>query len=187
MIVSKSHRFVFAHVPKTGGIAMRAALAPYEDESLRLPAHDTLGDLAASHPETRGYFKFAFVRNPWDRLVSFYTYACAVLSRTLPQIQDFDGMLRALDRDEAWTRDIHAMRAQCDFTAGADFIGRFERMDRDFAQACDRAGIETALAHRNASQHRPYTTYYNDWSRSFVATRYSKDIAAFGYQFEAVS
>jgi hypothetical protein len=187
MIVSRSHRFVFAHVPKTGGIAMRAALAPYEDASLRLPAHDTLSDLAASHPETRGHFKFAFVRNPWDRLVSFYTYARAVLSRTLPQIQDFDLMLRALDRDEAWTRDIHAMRAQSDFTAGADFVGRFEQLDNDFAQACDRAGIAATLGHRNASQHRPYATYYTDWSRSFVAARYASDVATFGYRFEAAA
>lgn len=186
MIVSASRRFVFAHVPKTGGISMRAALAPFADETLsHLPAHGTLADLVASHPEMGGHFKFAFVRNPWDRLVSFYTYARAVLARTLPQIQDFEEMLRALDRGEAWTNTIHAMRPQSDFTAGADFVGRFERLDGDFAQACGRAGIETTLAHRNASQHRHYATYYDGWSRSFVARRYRADIEAFGYRFGA--
>ncbi len=77
------------------------------------------------------------------------------------------------------------MRPQSDFTVGADFVGRFERLDRDFARACERVRIAAALAHKNASQHRPYATYYNDWSRSFVAARYASDVETFGYRFEA--
>jgi chondroitin 4-sulfotransferase 11 len=188
MIVSTGHRFVFAHVPKTGGIAMRAALAPYADARLsHLPAHDTLADLAMRMPETSGYFKFTFVRNPWDRLVSFYAYARAVLTRTLPQIVDFDWMLRALDRDEEWTRTVHALRPQSDFTSGSDFIGRFERLAGDFTRACAHIGIAPVLSRRNASQHLAYSTYYDNWSRSFVAARYVGDIEAFGYRFEAAS
>ncbi len=186
MIVSASHRFVFAHVPRTGGISMRAALTPYVDPRLtHLPAHGTLDDLAAAHPGTGGYFKFAFVRHPWDRLVSFYTYARNVLARTLPQIESFDGLLRAVDRDEPWTRGIFALRPQGDFVAGTDFTGRFERLAADFAQVCARLGIAPDLGRRNAFAHPPYAQCYDDWSRGFVAERYRRDIEEFDYRFEA--
>ncbi|MGH6870204.1 MAG: sulfotransferase family 2 domain-containing protein [Rhizomicrobium sp.] len=192
MIVSASRRFVFAHVPKTGGISIRAALAPFADESLRLPAHETLAGLAARLPQTRGHFKFAFVRNPWDRLVSFYAYARRFLARTLPGLQtlSFEDMLRALDRHEDWTHDVHAFRPQSDFVRGADgapladFVGRFERLETDFDLACARAGIAARLTHRNASDHRPYAACYTAWSRDFVAARYRTDIEAFDYRFE---
>ncbi|HEY2069764.1 MAG TPA: sulfotransferase family 2 domain-containing protein [Rhizomicrobium sp.] len=189
MIVSSRHRFVFAHVPKTGGISIRAALEPFADKANGIGVHDTLNTLLAARPETRAYFKFAFVRNPWDRLVSFYFYARRFLARPVPQLQSlsFEGMLRALDGGEAWTAGIFAMRPQTAMVAGADFTGRFERLAQDFATACTRIGIAPTLPRKNASDHLAYATYYNDWSRSFVTRHYAGDVDTFGYRFEAVS
>jgi len=191
MIVSNSHRFVFAHVPKTGGISMRAALGPFADGQSavrRDTTHETLPSLIAREPRLAGHFKFAFVRNPWDRLVSFYVYARENLRPTYPQMQgvDFDGMLRLLDCDTPWMRDLFVMRRQCDYVAGADFIGRFEEMDSDFARVCTQLNIRTALPKKNSSRRGAYTGYYNAWGRDFVARRYAQDIQKFGYSFEAV-
>ena len=191
MIVSESHRFVFAHVPKTGGISMRAALEPFADgqsAALRETTHETLPALLEREPRLAGYYKFAFVRNPWDRLVSFYVYAREKLRPTYPQMQDvdFSGMVHLLDRDTAWLRELFVMRPQTDYVSGADFVGRFEDMDSDFARVCAQLNIRAALPKKNASQHGAYAGYYDDWSRGFVAARYTKDIQQFGYTFEAV-
>jgi chondroitin 4-sulfotransferase 11 len=192
MIVSDTHRFVFAHVPKTGGISVRAALEPFADGQAAVlgeTTHETLPALLARQPRLAGHFKFAFVRNPWDRLVSFHVYARARLKPTLPQMQqvDFTGMLRQLDADAAWLRGIHAMRPQHAHVAGADFVGRFEDLDGEFGRVCARLDIAAVLPRKNASPHAPYAAYYDDWSRGFVAARYRTDIEQFGYAFEATS
>ena len=91
MIVSHRHRFIFFAVPRTGTHAIRTALGPvlgdddWQQQSLtaevRMPVaalarfnhgHLTLRQVQASLPSTvwRDYFKFAFVRNPYDRFVS---------------------------------------------------------------------------------------------------------------------
>jgi Sulfotransferase family len=192
MIVSDAHRFVFAHVPKTGGISVRAALEPFADGQsavLRETTHETLPALLARAPHLAGHFKFAFVRNPWDRLVSFHVYAREKLKPTYPQMRhvDFTGMLRQLDADAAWMRDLFATRPQHAHVAGADFVGRFEDIDSDFGRVCARLNIAASLPKKNASQHGPYAGYYDDWSRGFVAARYRADIEQFGYAFEAKS
>jgi len=191
MIVSESHRFVFAHVPKTGGISIRAALEPFADgQSVahRETTHETLPALLAREPRLGGHYKLAFVRNPWDRLVSFYIYGREKLRPTYPQMQDIDfsGMLRLLDQDTPWVRNLFVMRPQTDYVSGADFVGRFEHMDGDFARVCAQLNIRAALPKKNTSRHGAYAGYYDDWSHGFVAARYAKDIQQFDYAFEAL-
>jgi len=193
MIVSSSHNFVFVHVPRTGGISVSGALEPFADVPAdpAIQTHDTLAVLLARHPETAGHFKFGFVRDPWERLVSFYAHARRYLAPTVPEMQslDFPGMVRALDRDEPWTRRIFAFRPQRDFFCDengaqlADWIGRFERLEQDFRTVCRRIGVSAALPLRNASEHGPYPEYYDARSRDLVRARYRDDIEAFGYAF----
>jgi Sulfotransferase family len=190
MIISRTHNFVFAHVPKSGGIAMRAALEPFADGqagTLVATTHETLPDLLARRPDLADHFKFAFVRNPWERLVSFHAYARRYLSRTLPEFEglSFTAMLRLLDKGAAWIERLHAIRPQSEFVRGADFTGRFERLAEDFARVCARLGLSATLERRNASDHGAYASYYDDWSRGFVAARYANDIKEFGYSFGA--
>jgi hypothetical protein len=97
--------------------------------------------------------------------------------------------LRLIDRNVTWICDMHAARPQCEYICGedgrrlADFVGRYENLAADFAAACRRAGIETVLPRMNASRHENYAGYYDSWCRDFVATRYGRDIAEFGYTF----
>ncbi|HEX4294042.1 MAG TPA: sulfotransferase family 2 domain-containing protein [Rhizomicrobium sp.] len=192
MIVSLSRRFVFAHVPKTGGISVRAALEPFadgQDAAARDTTHETLPTLLERRPDLAGHFKFAFVRNPWERLVSFHAYARAHLALTVPEMQgvDFGGMLRLLEAGAPWLTRLHAVRPQHEHVRGADFVGRFEALDSDFARVCARLDIRAALPKKNASRHGAYTSYYDAGSRDFVAARYREDIEGFGYSFGATS
>ncbi|HEV7404447.1 MAG TPA: sulfotransferase family 2 domain-containing protein [Chthoniobacteraceae bacterium] len=190
MIISSTHRFVFAHVPKTGGISMRAALAPFADgqaDAHPNTTHETLPELLARAPHLGGHFKFAFVRNPWDRLVSFHAYAREKLKTTLPEMQavSFGEMLRLLDAGAPWLERLHVMRPQCDHVRGADAVGRFEHMGADFARIAARLCLTLSLPHKNPSRHGAYAAGYDAWGRDFVARRYARDIDEFGYAFEA--
>ena len=93
MIISFKRRFVFVHIPKTGGTSLATALeerAAADDilvgdtpkaqrrrkrqQTINAPGrlwkHSTLRDVAGIY--LTDAFVFTLIRNPWDRLVSYY-------------------------------------------------------------------------------------------------------------------
>jgi hypothetical protein len=208
MLVSHSHRFIFIHVHKTGGTSVRAALEPYAElpgwplwQRVRLRLGRTvvrrpppLGwharalDVRASLPAAvyDGYFKFAFVRNPWDWQVSVYHYIGqhpehhqhAAVSR----LKDFEAFLSWRIRQN---RDM-----QMDFLTDAggrllvDFLGRFENLPADFAAICSTIGLRPRLRHLNGSWHADYRSYYTARTRRLVEEHWREDIEFFGYRFD---
>src|SRR4051794_5934186 len=75
MLLSRQRKFLFVHIQKTAGSSLREALqAALPDLETFLGTHDHAA-WARPHlgEDWDGYFKAAFVRNPWDRLVSWYT------------------------------------------------------------------------------------------------------------------
>jgi len=74
MLVSHSHRIVFVHVQKTGGITVSKVLRQsIPDISPFKQKHAFAVQAMEELDNWDEYFKFAFVRNPWDRLVSWYS------------------------------------------------------------------------------------------------------------------
>jgi len=66
----------------------------------------------------------------------------------------------------------------------ADFIGKFERLEEDWAFVAEKLGITERLPHRRASlRARHYTEYYTARTREIIATKFQVDIEHFGYEF----
>lgn len=163
----QNHSCVFIHVPKTGGTSIRTALGMGS-----MPYHITARDMRQIHPDSCNKFSFAFVRNPWDRLVSY------------------GHSLVGIDWDQMSRFDRLDLIPQVDFIMDetgkplVDFIGRFENLVEDFETACDMMGIPTPpLQHLNGSQHRQYRDYYDETAKQHVAKMYAEDIERFGYSF----
>ena len=212
MIVSHRHRFIFFAVPRTGSHAVRAALEPFlgpedwqQEELSRqvrnpLPAlrrmghgHVTLRQARPHLPEAvwRTYFKFAFVRNPYDRCVS----ACAMLNKrnagyagneTAVMKRTLTGLQGAVDAADF--RKLVLLRPQAGLLMdeegrlGMDFIGRYELLQDSFAQVCRRIGIpERRLAVVNATGHRPWEDCYDIELRRLVTCFYRRDFEMLGY------
>lgn len=122
MIVSRGRRFIFVHIPKTGGTALSLALEnrAMKDDILigdtpkararrarisgvkaagRLWKHSTLADIAglATDAEIADFFTVTLVRNPWDRAVSYYHWlrdqGFAHPAVGLAKTHDFSGFL----------------------------------------------------------------------------------------------
>jgi hypothetical protein len=210
MLLSHSHRFIFIHVYKTGGISVRAALEPYADLSwwplgqrirlrLRLPVcrqppalgwHARAWDVRAALPAFvyDSYFKFAFVRNPWDWQVSLYHY---VLQHPEHDHHARVSRMEGLEEFLLW-RARHDRQLQKDFLTDADgrllvdFLGRFENLEADFAAICHRTGVRAKLRHLNGSQHKDYRSYYTPRTRRLVEEHWSEDIDLFKYRFDPV-
>jgi hypothetical protein len=216
-MISLSKRFLFVHVPKTGGNSIQSALRDYssdtivadgehydgvEDFELRnerygLKKHSTLRDYRRALPREQfdGLFKFAAIRNPWDLLVSFYFSPhrpergwdrqefLKVVHKVHPirhYIVD-QGWLSTLTRRNRAARILFGKK----LTSDIDHLMKFERLEQDFRQVCDRLGIEfREFPHRNRSERAHYSEYYDDELASIVARKFSEEIRWGGYEFE---
>ncbi len=151
-------------------------------------------------------FKFAFVRNPWDRLVSLYEYlhklgdGTKVRRRLLrSRVKTFPRFIEsACDLDSLepvgcynW-RGVSQANSQLDWLRYdgrmlPDFIGKFERLRADWQTACDLMGIRAPLPHSNRTKHRHYGEYYDERLRRLVTRRYAEEIEMFKYCFRESS
>jgi hypothetical protein len=139
------------------------------------------------------YFKFAFVRNPWDRLVSCWTEKILggkgaifqVPESELARMKDFARFVDWVSTLDLKTCDRH-LRWQCELIDlnNLDYLGRLETFAQDFVSICNHLQIQCEeIISRNVSEHRPYADYYTDELREKVLQMYAKDVRMFGYQF----
>jgi hypothetical protein len=123
------------------------------------------------------YTKFTCVRNPWDRLVSFYFSPHS--ERTRFDRDSFVAFITsAIDRNQA---DFVRLNGE----VGIDHFIRFEHLASDFDRLCSTLGISAVLSHVNASRRDAYQGYFDDESRALVDELYRDEIEMFGYSFDS--
>jgi hypothetical protein len=207
MIISHKHRYIFFAVPKTGTHAVRQALRVQmgEDDleqvglfvNKRFPFPE-FADIQHGHISTRqirpvlgdelvdGYAKFAFVRNPFDRFVSY----CAFMSRG-SDVFDTQPLryMKWVVREQKPVGHIlyqpqHAMLTDAQGRLELDIVGRNETMQASYDAICARLGMPGAELERvNASRHRPWQEYYDQELVGLVSALYARDLELFDYRF----
>ena len=206
MIVSGSLRFIFAAIPKTGTHAVRQALrehmGPDDLEQVGLFVQrkfpiDELARIGHGHitlqqirpylrpAEWDGFLKFAFVRNPFDRFISY----CAFMTRANGQFQrEPKRVMRSVLQNPPLRHILfqpqHIFVTGSDGALLTDYLGRVEQMQQSYDEIAERVGIpSTMLARVNASKRCDYRDYYDEGLVDGVAKLYSRDLQLFGYEF----
>jgi len=206
MIVSLEHRFIFAAIPKTGTHAVRRALREhmgsqdmeqvglFVQRKLPIPelaeirhGHLTLQQVRRhlSAEDFDGFFKFAFVRNPFDRFVSY----CAFMTRAEGQFErDPKGVMRHFLANPPARHILfqpqHTFVTDPDRNLLSDDLGRVEEMQQSYDRIAKRIGIPSQTLEKvNASSRRDYRQYYDQPLIDGVARLYSRDLELFGYEF----
>ena len=143
--------------------------------------------------ERNNIFTFGFVRNPWDRAVSSWKFGSHESSwnmnfvdfcRNLQKLELFPETKKAKNGLLLHVCEQHPFLICRDKGIKSDFIGRFENLQKDFNTICDKIGVARhQLPHKNKTNHRHYTEYYNKETRQIIAEKYAKDIEYFGYEF----
>jgi hypothetical protein len=215
MILSSDRGYIFVHIPKTGGTSLaqalegramagdiligdtpkarrrRGRLAPLRAQARgRLWKHSTLADIdgIVTPEEIAGMFTVTLVRNPWDRMVSYYTWARAQRfdhpAVRLARSVDFAAFLDDPTTRAAWaaTPARHYMTT-ADAEERCRLYIRLERFAEDAAPLWEHLGFRIDLPHLNASARGDYRDYYTDRDAETLAAMAAEDIARFGYRF----
>lgn len=196
-------RFVYVQVPKAACTSVKRALLPafgIDPPEDGLSVHRILRKSSAriakpklATPDLADLYRFSFVRNPFDRLVSAY-YSKITEHNTLLSNEQFRAGMSFEEFAEVACRipdesvDWH-VRSQWTFLEGVrmDFVGRLENMGEDFARVTGVLGVSPTLPHSN-HRTRPdgkksYRDHYDEELARKVGERYRSDLEAFGYSF----
>lgn len=214
VLISDDHQFIFVHIPKTAGSSITQVLEPVSRcgsefwltrwllragvrSNLFAPPkyrtyrrHTSARKLQWYLPrrQFQQYYKFAFVRNPWDWLVSYYHFVMGQPNhrryRQLKSLGSFEHFVEYECSQKKFMQKNFVTDHQGNLIV--DFVGRFENLMEDFALVCHKLNITGSLGQRNRSQHRDYRSYYSDRAIELVAQGYAEDIQLFGYTYDGV-
>lgn len=204
-MINHKYKCIFVHIPKTGGTSIEYVFDKLALRRMVKYKHYTLRNYERLNQQIDQYYKFSFVRNPWDMTVSMYNYLWKT-ERPWPKKWRRNNNNFSKLSFEEWvthssflaptirTLDVNARHngQDGDFSSWLtsekytlDFIGKFENLQGDFNKICDKIGMpQQQLPHVNKSRGKHYTEYYNDETRQIVAEKYAKDIEYFGYKFD---
>lgn len=211
MIISPQRRYIFVHIPKTGGTSIALALEDRaaKDDILigdtpkarrrkgrlkglqtqgRLWKHSTLRDIAGL-ADPADFLVFKLVRNPWDRLVSYYHWLQDQRfdhpEVALAQSVDFKTFLRSRQTQETLRRQPYG--SYVTGVDGQDHCDLYARLEHpgDLTPLWEQLGFQLTIPVTNQSDRkRDWRVYYDDETAEIVKKIAGEDIARFGYRFD---
>lgn len=196
------NKCIFVHIPKAAGVSVCKSL---------------FGNLAGGHVSVKryqvifseqefdAYFKFTFVRNPWSRLYSAYTFLKKGGMNesdkkwgmeNLADYDSFDQFVKGWVTPENVRTYIHFI-PQTDFLCLpgqnkllVDFVGYFENIENDFTFVKEKLRLASGanLGYENKTEaggvQSNYMDFYTEDSQRIVAEVYGKDVELLGYSFD---
>ncbi len=202
IIVSHEDRLIWIAVEKVASMQMHAAMTRMlgiDFNQWERCSIDSIEQVARMD----GYFRFAFVRNPWARL--FSCYMDKIVGPSIREHQPFilerfgfspgipferfvQGVagIDDAEADDHFRGQFYTLSWQGELVV--DYVGRFENLPRDWDIVRDSHGLpELPFAPVNTNRprfdfdyHKPH---YTPELIEIVAERYADDIRHFGYEY----
>ena len=210
-MINHELNYIFVHIPKCGGCSIKKYLIENSRTETvwcgHKPLHEIMEMMRAANSKKQlkvrveNYYKFTFVRNPWDRIISLYSFwsnqppaspfykwdyeqANFIKSKNL-SFKDFVKLISSdnsifHERPHLYPYLGHFINCPSSF----NFIGKLENFKEDFYSVCAQIGIpKQKLPWTNKSNRKCRTAYYDDETRDIIGEQYAKDIEYFGYKF----
>lgn len=202
MIVNDNLKFLFIHIQKTGGSSISSELTNLG--SYEIYQQHSFIDVVEKKYDN--YFKFCFVRNPWDRLVSWYEMLIKLdidnnfstyIKKNSKNFSEFLKLTNVINETKIGLRKIKNKNypksiainqieyvSDKDGNIKVDFIGKFESLQTDYDYIRTKLNLHPSqLPHINKGSRGDYRLYYSDNDAEIVYQMYKKDIDYFGYRF----
>lgn len=198
-MINHKHKFIFIHIPRTGGSSIESALCDSNWWKIHPPSKHVVAHIAKNiyKPYWDDYFKFSFVRNPWDRMVSMLRYGSfygvelgeegeLVIDKYLKKFNkvEYDTRFFNLKQFENFKQKPKSVYMNI-LGEEMDFIGRFENLQEDFNNVCDLIKVNSKKLENleKSPQRDEYSRYYNHTNKSIIENKYLLDIEEFNYSF----
>jgi len=194
-MICHDKKYIFNRVFKTGSSSIVKMLLPYAYTMSRELSQKSVDKFTTHVPSSTikrllfedkkmdwdEYFKFGFVRNPWDRELSNYFFNGGKLKP--PEDISFKEWLNINLRKDGLIHDHNT--PQCHYLTDVDYIARFENYDEEVKYIFNRIGVPMSqpVKHIFKTEHKPYWEYYDDADIMKVHQWYEKDIKMYNYEF----
>jgi chondroitin 4-sulfotransferase 11 len=164
MIIDHKKKFVFVAIPKTAStsIIKRFNFAIKKDPEKN---HLKLSEIPNIKTEFKHYFKFCFVRNPYDRLVSAYydlSTAPGHIKWSYPilKYKNFTEFVKNLDISPC-KKFVHLLPQNefislDDNNSYIDFIGKFENIESDLRKIEKKIKVDHQTLHHHRKGKKNY-------------------------------
>jgi len=203
-MVFNCSKCIFIRIPKTATKSITTSFINYEEkitgEKCPFEEHNPIKYFHDNYPDLcQTYFKFTFVRNPWEKTYSHFAFLVKKFPDrwSLDQFNDWillcaETLKKEHGRVFARNRSMFELNLtnQLDWITiegkkCIDFIGRFENLKKDFDFICSKLKINLNLPHINVSTDglKHYSKAYNNETKSIVQSWYQKDIDSFCYKY----
>lgn len=190
LVVSHKSKYVYYSVPKTATTSIKKYLEKYTSIDIGSFALENGYNIEYNN-EWNNYYQFAFVRNPWDRVLSCFldkTKQCIGKSWALEYYKiyydcSFEEFIEQLNGKNI-VYDGHLMPQTMLINNHVNFIGKFENLNQDLSIVQKILSLpQEDMPYENTTCHEHYSQYYNKLTRDKVYYLYKEDIERFNYEF----
>ncbi len=213
-MISHKHKCIFIHIPKTAGTSINTFFHPGVNFHYNTPDYERLFGWCpkrkihmqhatsqqllelelVTEEEWKEYFKFTFVRNPWDRAYSDYLW--------IQQFSGVKGSFKDFINKENSFYEILNNNTKSKFlgdhlipqshffdvngTYELDYTGRFENFETDINVILKKISIDKSfdVFQNRTKRKKNYSNFYTGTYKKLIEKKYSSDIESFGYTFE---
>ena len=134
--------------------------------------------------------KMMVIRNPWDRMVSWWEYTKHHHPHHKLNFSDWlrGKRMRIASDGTFLMSQVHfqlSMKPEDVETWIPCYALNFDMLDRDWKKFCENTGVDIELPYKNQSaEKRHYTEVYDTWDDvNLVQNLFIEDIETFGWQF----
>lgn len=204
-MINHKLKCIFVEVPKTASTSIRSVIGNPSKPHLNIvqirekfisSQLETLNDnmnlskedaLTQALNKFNSYFKFGFVRNPWDRVVSLYNRKEGM---QLSDKMSFEQFVEWIQNSSDTCIHPKEHKNQLDWFIDekgeviVDYIGKFEDLENGWQYICQKIKVNEKLPHSNKNPTKKnYKNYYNSRTRKIVEQKFRTDIEYFDYTF----
>ena len=199
MLYDKEKKLLFIHIPKNGGNSVERAIGM--ERMAELAKHSQITDVEPIIKIDQ-YYKFAVIRNPWDRVVSMYYFlnkhgatrnmsfkswllannTTAQSVRVMAGLPNPDKKIHGYYDAPLQTKTQLSWLKTLDGNIAIDFVCRLEHLNDDMAELCKIKNLNSQqIQFLNKTEHPKYNNVHDQETIDFVGQHYREDIDFFGF------